>query len=150
MHVLLVEDNLAEARLTQEALRETGLEHELHIVNDGEQALRFLCRVEPYQEAPKPNIILLDLNLPRKHGFELLRNIKSDTRICSIPVIVISNSSAQEDIDEVYRRRANCYLTKPADLDDLFAMVRSMVDFWFKKAQLPTATTPNLQTKSGK
>ena len=143
MFVLLVEDNQAEALLTQEALRDSGHPCELKTVHDGEMASQFLRQQGGYAEAPRPNIILLDLNLPRKDGRELLREIKSDAQLATIPVIVVSNSSSPEDIEEVYRLKGNCYLVKPPELDDLFIMVRSMVDFWFRHVHLPSAPWRN-------
>ena len=145
MLVLLVEDNPAEARLTQEALRETGFVHELHIVSDGEKATQFLHRQNGFANAATPGIVLLDLNLPRKSGREVLREMKSDPSLCSIPVIVISNSISPDDVNDVYRLNGNCYLVKPQDLDSMFEMVRTMVDFWFRKAQLPEKTGENFQ-----
>lgn len=137
MTLLLVEDNPAEARLTQEALRETGLHHDLHVVTDGQMATDFLHRVNGYGHAPVPSMILLDLNLPKKHGREVLQEIKSDPVLSGIPVIILSNSQASEDVNEAYRLCANSYLTKPADLDELFAKIRALVEFWFRNAQLP-------------
>ena len=138
MVILLVEDSAAEAELTREALSETGMEHELHVVGDGEAATRFLRNQDGYEHAPKPNVILLDLNLPRKHGREVLSEIKSDTVLCCIPVIVISNSQASEDIDAVYHLGGNGYIVKSGDLDDYFESVKALVDFWLRKARLPT------------
>jgi len=137
MNVLLVEDDPAEARLTCEAFQEAGVHHELHHVTDGEIATRYLWRLKGYEHVPSPSIVLLDLNLPGKHGREVLREIKSDPVLHSIPVIVVSNSRAREDIDEVYRLHGNGYLIKPGDFDDFILMVRSLADFWLRRAQLP-------------
>lgn len=137
MLILLVEDDAAEARLTQMALHRTGIAHHLQIVTDGEMALQFLRREGPYVGAATPSIVLLDLNLPRKPGTEVLREIKSDSDLCSIPTIVLSNSRAPEDIKNVYRLRGNCYLSKPTELEELFAMMRSLVEFWLRRAVLP-------------
>jgi CheY-like chemotaxis protein len=146
--VLLVEDNLAEAHLTQEALRECGHPCEMEVVHDGEMATQFLRREGDYAAAPTPNVILLDLNLPRKDGRELLREIKSDPGLSSIPVIVVSNSHSPEDIKEVYRLKGNCYLVKPPELQELFAMIRSLVDFWFRRVRLPPIDTLSSRTTS--
>ncbi|HSJ04370.1 MAG: response regulator [Verrucomicrobium sp.] len=139
MLVLLVEDNPAEARLTQEALRETGFKHDLQIVSDGEMATQYLRREREFGSAPTPSLILLDLNLPRKHGREVLHEIKTDPQLAFIPVIVVSNSRAFDDINEVYRLQGNCYLTKSPDLDEFFASIRSLAEFWLNHVQLPNA-----------
>ncbi len=141
MVILLVEDNAAEAKLTGEALDDAGVPHELVVVTDGEAATRFLRHETGYETAPRPNLILLDLNLPRKGGCEVLAEIKADPRLCRIPVIVISNSEAPEDIDDVYQHLANGYLVKSGDLDEFFSAVKSMVDFWMRRARLPSAST---------
>ncbi|WP_038165847.1 response regulator [Verrucomicrobium sp. BvORR106] len=138
MLVLLVEDNPAEARLTQEALQETGFKYDLKIVSDGEMATQFLRRECGFSEMPTPNLILLDLNLPRKHGREVLQEIKSDPLLSFIPVIVVSNSHAPDDINEVYRLQGNCYLTKSADLDEFFSAIKALAEFWLSKAKLPS------------
>ena len=135
--VLLVEDNPAEARLTKEALAQSGLKHELCVVTDGQMASDYVHRINGFGEALRPSLILLDLNLPRKHGREVLKELKSDPLLSTIPVIVVTNSGAPEDIEEAYRLCANSYITKPADLDDLFAVIKSLVEFWFEKARLP-------------
>ena len=137
MVILIVEDNAAEAKLTREALREAGVENEPFVVSDGEEATQFLRNGAGYENVPRPNVILLDLNLPRKHGHEVLSEIKSDPTLCRIPVIVISNSQAIEDIDEVYQLGGNGYLVKSGDLNEYFASVKALVDFWMRKARLP-------------
>ena len=137
MYVLLIEDNPAEARLTREAFREANFAHELQIMQDGEAAVSFLQR----KSTPKPGVILMDLHLSHRPGCELLREIKSDPELCTIPVIVVSNSAAPSDVEEVYRQRGNCYLVKPTDLDDYFTMLRRTVDFWFSTASLPVSAS---------
>jgi two-component system, chemotaxis family, response regulator Rcp1 len=137
MNVLLVEDDPAEARLTCEAFREAGIKHDLHHVSDGETATRYLRHEKEFAHSPLPNIVLLDLNLPGKHGREVLREMKADPLLQSIPVIVVSNSHAREDIDEVYRLHGNGYLIKPGDFEDFIQMVRSLADFWLRRAELP-------------
>ena len=138
MTILLVEDNVAEARLTREALTETGVRHELFVVGDGEEATRFLHKSSGYENAPRPHVILLDLNLPRKHGFEVLAEIKADPLLRRIPVVVLSNSQAREDIDEVYRLSGNSYVGKSGDVEEFFATVKSMAEFWMERAELPS------------
>jgi CheY-like chemotaxis protein len=138
MTILLVEDNVADATLTREALTEAGVRHELFVVPDGEEATRFLNKASGYEDAPRPSVILLDLNLPKKHGFEVLAEIKADPVLRRIPVVVISNSRSREDINEVYQLRGNSYLGKSADLEEFFATVKSMAGFWMEKAELPS------------
>ena len=138
MVILLVEDNTGEAKLTREALIEAGVQHELFVVQDGEAATQFLRNEVGYETVPTPNVVLLDLNLPGKHGREVLSEIKNDRMLLHIPVIVISNSQAVEDIDEVYELGGNGYLVKSGDLDEYFAAVKALVDFWMRKAQLPS------------
>ncbi len=137
MRILLVEDNPAEARLTMEALHEAGVEHELFTVGDGETATAYLHREAGFTDVARPDLIFLDLNLPRKKGCQVLREIKGDPSLASIPVIVITNSKAPEDIVEVYDLRANCYLVKPPDLEDFFTMMRRVVEFWWLTVRLP-------------
>ncbi len=136
MRILLVEDNPAEARLTTEALGETQVRHEMCLVADGDQATAFLRREGVYADAFRPDLIFLDLNLPGKDGRQVLKEVKSEPFLASIPVIVISNSQAPEDIEEVYRLRANCYLVKPPEIDEFFNMMRRLVDFWWSTAPL--------------
>jgi DNA-binding response OmpR family regulator len=138
MVVLLVEDNIAEANLTREALLDAGMRGELMVVSDGESATRFLRNGEGYENAPSPNIILLDLNLPRKHGLEVLYEIKRDSTLCHIPVVVISNSDAREDIDSAYELGGNGYIVKSGDLTEYFAAVKALVEFWLCRARLPS------------
>ena len=139
MVILLVEDNVAEARLTREALREAGVKHELFVAQDGEAATQFLRHENGYKNAPNPNVVLLDLNLPRKHGREVLAEMKADRGLRHIPVIVISNSQDLEDIDAVYALGGNSYLVKSGDLEEYFASVKALVEFWLRKARLPSA-----------
>jgi len=137
MLILLVEDNPAEAKLTREALIESGFAHELIVVTDGEMATEYLRKEKRFVDAKEPSLVLLDLNLPRKNGREVLSEIKADPKLCMIPVIVVSNSRRREDIEDVYRLKGNSYLSKPAALDDWFSAIRSLVEFWCLRAQLP-------------
>ena len=138
MAILIVEDNAAEAKLTREALREAGVAGEPFVVSDGEAAMQFLRNEVGYENAPRPNFVLLDLNLPRKHGREVLSEIKRDRTLCGIPVIVISNSQAVEDIDAAYQLGGNCYLVKSGDLNEYFSSVNALVELWMRKARLPS------------
>ena len=137
MKILVIEDNPAEARLTREAFAESGVPHVIRVVGDGMEATACLNREGIYRDEAMPDLILLDLNLPRKDGREVLREIKSNPDLSSIPVIVVTNSHAQEDVDQVYRLRANCYLVKPPGIDEFFAMVRRVIEFWWQTARLP-------------
>jgi two-component system, chemotaxis family, response regulator Rcp1 len=139
VEILLVEDNPADARLTREVFEGGRLSTHLNVVSDGEQALAFLRREGIYESAPRPKLVLLDLNLPRKDGREVLEELKSDPRLCRIPVIVLTTSAAQTDIMRAYELQANCFITKPLDLDEYFAVVRSIEDFWLATARLPSS-----------
>jgi CheY-like chemotaxis protein len=137
IEILLVEDNLGDARLTQEALREAKVRNRLSHVRDGVEALAFLRREGAHAEAPRPDLILLDLNLPRKDGREVLAEIKQDERLRRIPVVVLTVSQADEDILRVYDLNANCYITKPVDLEQFIKVVRSIEEFWLAIVKLP-------------
>jgi two-component system, chemotaxis family, response regulator Rcp1 len=135
--ILLVEDNPGDVLLTQEAFREGRLAHRLSIVEDGEQAIQFLRREGAYSQAPKPDVILLDLNLPKKDGRELLAEIKEDPNLRFIPIVVLTTSEAEQDVWKAYKLHANCYLTKPVDLDDFIRKIRSFEEFWLTVVRLP-------------
>ncbi len=137
VEILLVEDNPADARLTQEALREGKILHHLHHVTDGVEALAFLRRQGRYAEAPKPDLIFLDLNMPRKDGREVLTENKGDPELRTIPVIIMTSSQAEQDIVRAYDLHANCYVTKPVDLDQFLDVVRAVQDFWLTVVKLP-------------
>ena len=137
VEILLVEDNPGDARLTQEAIREAQSHNHLNWVIDGVEALTFLRKEGPHRQAPRPDLILLDLNLPRKDGRELLAEIKRDDQLKRIPVIVLTTSEAEEDISRAYRLKANCYITKPPQLDQLVRIIKSIEEFWFRVARLP-------------
>ena len=138
--VLLVEDNPADVILMQEALSDAACCNRLHVVNDGEEAMAFLRRQGVYAAASRPDIILLDLNLPKKDGREVLKEIKEDGSLMHIPVIIISTSQSQEEIMNSYRLHANCFISKPVDLNRFFEMVRAIDSFWFSVASLPQKT----------
>lgn len=135
--MLLVEDNPAEACLTEEAFKESGVSHEMSTVSDGEAAMNFLRKMGDYDGKARPDLILLDLNLPRMNGHEVLKEIKSDPELKSIPVIVVTNSNAASDIEAVYRSHGNCYLVKPPELSEFFDMVKHLVEFWWETTRLP-------------
>ena len=137
---LLVEDNPGDVRLTQEALKSHKANNNLHVVPDGEEAMAFLHRRGTYQSAPRPDIILLDLNLPKKDGREVLAEIKSDPDLKAIPVVVITSSEAEQDIIKSYNLNANFYVTKPVNLGQFIKVVQSINDFWFTIIKLPAET----------
>ncbi|MET0396488.1 MAG: response regulator [Longimicrobiaceae bacterium] len=137
VEVLLVEDNPGDVRLTREALKEGTVRSNLHVARDGVEALAFLRRQGEHAGVPRPDLILLDLNLPRKDGREVLTEIKEDASLRQIPVVVLTSSQAEEDIRRAYDLHANCYITKPVDLDQFINVVRSIEDFWFTVVKLP-------------
>jgi len=139
VEILLVEDNPGDYRLTQEALREGKVYNNLHWAKDGVEALDFLKRRGRYADAPRPDIILLDLNLPKKDGREVLSEIKGDAGLRPIPVVILTTSKAEEDILRSYHLHANCYVTKPVDLDKFIVVVQSIDRFWLTVVTLPPA-----------
>lgn len=138
LEILLVEDNPGDVFLITSTLNESPVRHSLHQVADGELAVNYLRREGEYARAPRPHIILLDLNLPRKNGFEVLREIKRDENLKEIPVVVLTSSRAEEDILNSYRLYASCYITKPFEFNDFMETVKSIESFWFKIVQLPS------------
>lgn len=138
IEVLLVEDNPADVRLTKEAFREGRIVNNLNVVHDGVEAVEYLTRRGPYKDAIRPDLILLDLNLPRKSGREVLEEIKADPDLRRIPVMVLTTSKAEQDLQRAYSLHANCYITKPVDLDKFFDIVRSIEHFWFDIVTLPS------------
>lgn len=137
VEILLIEDNPGDARLTQEALKDGKVRNILHIVYDGEEATDFLFKRNQYKNAPRPDLIILDLNLPKKNGQEVLAEIKADDSLRSIPVIILSISKQEEDIIRSYNLHANCFLIKPIDLNQFFEVVKSIEDFWLTLVKLP-------------
>jgi two-component system, chemotaxis family, response regulator Rcp1 len=137
LEVLLVEDSPGDVRLTQEAFREANRAIRLHVACDGVEAMAFLRRQGPHAGAPRPHLILLDLNLPKMDGREVLAHIKEDEDLKTIPTVILTTSEAEGDILTSYKLQANCYLSKPVQLDEFEAIVRSINDFWLTKVQLP-------------
>ena len=135
--VLLVEDSPGDVRLTREALKEGKVRNNLSVVSDGVEAMEFLRREGQYADAPRPDIVLLDLNMPRKDGREVLAEMKSDEALKRIPVVILTTSEAEQDILRTYDLHANCYLTKPVDLEQFISIVKSVEDFWLTIVQLP-------------
>jgi chemotaxis family two-component system response regulator Rcp1 len=138
IEILLVEDNPGDVRLTKEALREGKVANNLSVAADGVEALAFLRRQGVHAGATRPDLVLLDLNLPRKDGREVLAEIKSDAELKRIPVVVLTTSKAEEDILKTYDLHANCYIAKPVDLDQFIRVVKSIDDFWLTVVRLPT------------
>jgi chemotaxis family two-component system response regulator Rcp1 len=139
VEVLLVEDNPGDVRLTQEAFRDANRDVQLHVSSDGVEAMAFLRRQGVHANAPRPELILLDLNLPKMDGREVLALIKQDPALKSIPIVVLTTSGAEPDIVKCYQLQANCYLTKPVGLGEFESLVKSINDFWLKKVRLPHA-----------
>ncbi len=141
LQLLLVEDNPGDVRLTKEALKAGNVVVNLSVARDGVEAIDFLRRRGAFQAAPTPDLILLDLNLPRKNGREVLSEIKADPILKKIPVLVMTTSRAEQDINRAYSLNANCYITKPMDLDEFLRIVKSIEEFWMKTVTLPTGHT---------
>ena len=141
--ILLVEDNPGDVRLIQEVLKEAKVKNDLHVVYDGVDALAFLRREGKYKDVPRPDMILLDLNLPKKSGHEVLADIKADGNLKQIPVVILTVSKNDEDIIKSYNLHANCFITKPMDLNQFLNVVKAIEDFWFTIVKLP----PNRNNK---
>jgi two-component system, chemotaxis family, response regulator Rcp1 len=137
INILLVEDNPGDADLAREALFDSKFNNNLQVVDDGEKAMAFLHREGVYADAPRPDLILLDLNLPKKDGRQVLAEIKDDPNLQRIPVVILTTSQAEEDVLRTYQLHANCYITKPIDLGQFLHVVRSIEDFWLSIVVLP-------------
>lgn len=138
LEILLVEDDPGDVELTKEALIDSKLLTHLHVVQDGEEAMTFLRREGEHDNAPKPDLILLDLNLPKKDGRQVLKEIKEDDDLKMIPVVILTTSTAEEDILKTYKLGANCYITKPVGLEQFIKVVEAIDNFWFTVVKLPT------------
>ena len=137
IEILMVEDNPGDVRLTREAFKHHKVWNELHVVEDGVAALDFLHRRPPYEQAPRPDLVLLDLNLPRKDGRQVLASIKSDELLKTIPVVILTTSQAEEDVVRAYKLNANCYVTKPVDFEQFKRIVQGIEQFWLTVVTLP-------------
>jgi two-component system, chemotaxis family, response regulator Rcp1 len=137
IEILLVEDSPGDVRLTKEALRDAKVRNNLHVASDGMEATDFLKQQGKHANAPHPDLILLDLNLPKKGGWQVLEEIKADPRLKSIPVVILTTSGAEEDILRSYQHHANCYITKPVDLDQFLKVVKTIDNFWLTIVKLP-------------
>ena len=136
--ILLVEDNEGDARLAMEAMRDSKIRNKMHHVSDGEEAMAFLHKEGKYTNVSRPDLVLLDLNLPKKGGRQVLAEIKEDDELKRIPVVILTVSSAEEDILKTYNLHANCYITKPIDLSQFMKVVHSIEDFWLTIVKLPS------------
>jgi two-component system, chemotaxis family, response regulator Rcp1 len=143
IEVLLVEDNPGDVRLTQEAFREANPAIHLHVASDGVEAMAFLRHERTHAHSPRPDLILLDLNLPRMDGRQVLAQVKADTDLKTIPTIILTTSEAEADVMKSYQLQANCYLTKPVQLEAFEALVKSVNDFWLTTARLPYQSARN-------
>jgi len=138
IEILLVEDSPGDVTLTVEALRDAKVANNLHVARDGEEALRFLRREGEFADRPRPDLILLDLNMPRKDGREVLADLKADDELKRIPVVVLTTSQSEDDVAAAYNLSANCYVAKPVDLDQFLGVVRAIDDFWLSLVKLPS------------
>jgi CheY-like chemotaxis protein len=137
IEILLVEDNPGDVRLIRETLKDTKIVNNFNVAEDGEKALAYLRREAPYASAPRPDLVLLDLNLPRIGGREVLAAVKGNPNLRAIPVVILTTSKAEEDIVKSYELHANCYISKPVELDGFLQVVKSIEDFWFTVVRLP-------------
>jgi chemotaxis family two-component system response regulator Rcp1 len=140
--VLLVEDSPGDVRLTREAFKDAKLHVNLHVASDGIEAMAFLNREGAYAGAPRPDLILLDLNLPKKDGRQVLQEIKATPTLMTIPVVILTTSDSEEDVLRTYRLHANCYISKPVDLEGFLRVVQSIDDFWLSIVKLPCEVAP--------
>ena len=138
IEILLVEDSPGDVTLTIEALRDAKVANNLHVARDGEEAMRFLRQEGGFADKPRPDLILLDLNMPRKDGREVLADLKLDPELKRIPVVVLTTSQSEDDVAAVYNLSANCYVAKPVDLDQFLGVVRAIDDFWLSLVKLPS------------
>lgn len=149
VEVLLVEDSPGDVRLTREALRDAKVRNRLNVVSDGVEAMAYLRREGPYADVPRPDVVLLDLTLPRKDGREVLRDMRADPALRQIPVVILTSSRAERDIALAHDLHASCYISKPVDLDQLVSVVRSVEDFWFTIVRVPPRETAPAEADAG-
>lgn len=138
MNLLLVEDNSGDVRLTKEALKEINVSVNLNIAYNGEQALQYLFKEKEYSNAETPDVIIMDINLPKKNGIEVLEKVKQDSRLKRIPIIMLTTSDTYQDIEKCYSLHANAYIIKPIDFDQFVSIIRAIADFWFLSVKLPS------------
>jgi chemotaxis family two-component system response regulator Rcp1 len=140
--ILLVEDSPGDVRLTREAIKDAKMHINLHVASDGVEAMAFLKREGRYADVPRPDLILLDLNLPRKDGRQVLEEIKEDSAFMTIPIVILTTSASEEDVLRSYRLHANCYISKPVDLDGFLKVIKSIDSFWLSIVKLPREPGP--------
>lgn len=138
-HILIIEDNATDVMIMREAFVTSKLDATLHVAGNGEDAMKFLRRVGEHAAAPRPDLILLDLNMPRKNGHEVLEEIKSDRLLLRIPVVILTTSKADDDVSRAYASHANCYIRKPVDFEQFDEVIRAIEHFWFALVTLPVA-----------
>jgi chemotaxis family two-component system response regulator Rcp1 len=141
LELLLIEDNPGDIRLTQEAFKGSSLPIVLNVVTDGVMGINYLKKVHPYQDSLTPDLVLLDLNLPKRDGREVLQEIKSDKNLKKIPIVVLTTSTAEQDIQQAYSLHVNSYISKPVDFDKFHEIIQNIEEFWLKTAVLPTTIT---------
>ncbi len=146
VEILLVEDKPVDVRMTQEAFKDYAVANNLHVTTDGEAALDFIYQRGTYKDAPRPDLILLDLNLPKRDGREILDEVKADDNLRAIPIIVLTSSDIEKDIMGSYCRHANAFVTKPNELDDFVAMMKTIADFWLTFVKLPHKPAPAISS----
>jgi CheY-like chemotaxis protein len=139
VHILIVEDNATDVMIMREAFASSNLNATLHVASNGEDAMKFLRRAGEHAAAPRPDLILLDLNMPRKNGHEVLEELKSDKLLLRIPVVVLTTSQAEDDVSRAYAAHANCYIRKPLDFESFDELMRRILQFWFGLVTLPAA-----------
>ena len=137
IEILLVEDNPGDIRLTQEALKENKIRNNLHVAKDGVEAMQFLRQINGFKDAPRPDLVLLDLNLPKKDGREVLAEIKTDEKLRAIPVVILTTSDAEDDVAKAYQMYANCYVRKPINLNRFIDVIKVIENFWLSIVELP-------------
>lgn len=137
VEILLVEDSEPDILLTQEAFEETSVNHRLHVARDGEEAMRFLRRTGEYASAPRPDVVLLDINMPRKNGLEVLQELKSDPQLTSIPVLMLTTSQSEEDVRSSYTRHASGYVIKPVGFENFLTAIKAFENFWLNFVRFP-------------
>jgi chemotaxis family two-component system response regulator Rcp1 len=135
--ILLIEDNPGDVRLTQEFLKDNKHLNKLFAVFDGDEGMKYLRKEEPYHNEPFPSLVILDLNLPKKNGFEVLKEIKTDKQLKHLPVIILTSSESENDIQQCYDLHANCYISKPVDFENFAKLFNSLIDFWCRMARVP-------------
>lgn len=140
VEILLVEDNPGDVRLTQEAFKDAKVRNRLTVARDGTEAMAILHRTGPFENHPRPDVVLLDLNLPGLNGFDVLKRMKESETLRDIPVVIVSSSKAEQDIAKSYKLHASCYVTKPLDLDQFMEVIRSIENFWLTVVKLPAST----------